>query len=115
QSVDAIARLADQYGVSALGMNCGKDMQLADATTVIASYRKTTGLPLFARPNAGTPEQIASGLRYPLQDVDFAAWVSEMMREGGIRMVGGCCGTTPATIAAMHDVLDQWSGAAEVW
>ena len=114
QSAEAIARLADQYGVSALGLNCGKDMQLADATAVIASYRKTTGLPLFARPNAGTPEETSSGLRFPLQAPDFAAWVSQVMREG-VRMIGGCCGTSAETIAAMHDVLDQWSGATEVW
>ncbi|HEV8062285.1 MAG TPA: homocysteine S-methyltransferase family protein, partial [Gemmataceae bacterium] len=68
----------------------------------------------FARPNAGTPQQTPEGLIYSLQPADFAAWVSDVMRLG-IRLVGGCCGTTPATIAAMRQVLDRWSGAEEVW
>jgi methionine synthase I (cobalamin-dependent) len=115
QSPDAFARLAPQYGVGALGLNCGgSSMQLSDATGVIKAYRNATDLPLFARPSAGTPQVNGNELVYPLQPTDFAAWVSEVVREG-IRMVGGCCGTTPATIAAMREVLDRWSGAEEVF
>jgi methionine synthase I (cobalamin-dependent) len=114
QSADAIGRMAVQYELSALGLNCGKDMSLANATSVIRDYRQGTRLPTFARPNAGTPVQTATGLEFPLGSADFAAWVPEVLREG-IRMVGGCCGTTPQTIAAMREVLDRWSGAEEVW
>jgi methionine synthase I (cobalamin-dependent) len=114
QSADAFASQAAQYGLNALGLNCGKGMGLADATSVIRDYRNATELPLFARPNAGTPQQTPEGLIYSLQPADFAAWVSDVMRLG-IRLVGGCCGTTPATIAAMRQVLDRWSGAEEVW
>jgi 5-methyltetrahydrofolate--homocysteine methyltransferase len=114
QSANAFARQAAHYGLSALGLNCGKDMRLEDATAVIRDYGNATDLPLFARPNAGTPEQTSDTLIYPLQPADFAAWVSEVMRLG-IRMMGGCCGTTPATIAAMRVELERWSGAEEVW
>jgi methionine synthase I (cobalamin-dependent) len=113
QSADAIARLAPQYGVSALGLNCG-NMLLQDATAVVRAYRAATDLPLFAHPNAGTPTVEGNQLVFPLQAADFASWVSDVVREG-IRMVGGCCGTTPKTIAAMHDVLERWSGAEEVF
>ncbi|CAN5312076.1 homocysteine S-methyltransferase family protein [soil metagenome] len=113
-SAVAVARLASQYGLAGIGLNCGKDMALADATSVVADYRKTTELPVFARPNAGTPAETADGLVYPLQATDFAAWVPEMMRQG-VRMIGGCCGSTPATITAMREVIDRWSGAEEVW
>ena len=115
QSADAIARMAVQYELSALGLNCGgTEMRLADATTVIREYCQATKLPTFARPNAGTPIQTANGLEFPKLSADFANWVPEVLREG-IRMVGGCCGTTPQTIAVMRQVLDRWSGAEEVW
>lgn len=113
QSADALARMAPQYGVSALGLNCG-NMSLADATGVIRAYRAATNLPLFAHPNAGTPAVNGNQLDFPLQAVDFAAWVSDVVREG-TRMIGGCCGTTPQTIAAMREVLERWSGAEEVF
>ncbi len=114
QSPLAVARLAAQYGVSALGLNCGKDTSLADASSILAEYRKASDIPVFARPNAGTPTETTSGLEYPLQAADFAAWTPEMIRQG-VRLLGGCCGTTPATIAAMREVVDRWCGAEEVW
>jgi methionine synthase I (cobalamin-dependent) len=113
QSADALARMAPSYGVSALGLNCG-GMSLADAASVIRAYRAATDLPLFAHPNAGTPAVNGNQLDFPLQPADFASWVSDVVREG-IRMIGGCCGTTPQTIAAMREVLERWSGAEEVF
>lgn len=113
QSADALARMAAQYGVSAIGLNCGS-MPLADATSVIRAYRAATDLPVFAHPNAGTPNANGNRLEFPLQPADFAAWVSDAVRHG-IRMIGGCCGTTPQTVAAMHDVLERWSGVEEVF
>jgi 5-methyltetrahydrofolate--homocysteine methyltransferase len=114
QSPLAVARLAAQYGVSAFGINCGKDTGLGEASAIIAEYRKAGDMPLFARPNAGTPTETPAGLVYPLQPADFAAWTPDMIRQG-VRLLGGCCGTTPATIAAMREVMDRWSGAEEVW
>jgi methionine synthase I (cobalamin-dependent) len=113
-SAVTVGRLAAQYGVSGIGLNCGKDMALSDATAVVADYRQNTELPVIARPNAGTPTHTPDGLIYPLQANDFAAWVPEMMR-AGVRMLGGCCGTTPEIIGAMRAVMERWSGAEEVW
>jgi 5-methyltetrahydrofolate--homocysteine methyltransferase len=91
------ARHAARHGVAALGVNCGKDVTPADVVEVLRRYREHTDLPLFARPNAGTPD--AEG-RYPLTPEDLAAAAGAMIAAGA-SMLGGCCGTTPAHVAAL--------------
>src|SRR5262249_14785538 len=55
QSPEVFGRLARQYNVAALGVNCGRNIDMNDVIEIVRAYRKVTDLPLFARPNAGTP------------------------------------------------------------
>jgi methionine synthase I (cobalamin-dependent) len=100
------ARRVDQFELTALGVNCGRDMQLDDIIEVIHRYRAVTGAPLFARPNAGTPRQQDGRWVYPVTPEQLAARLPELL-DAGVCMVGGCCGTTPEHIAAMRQVLEQ--------
>jgi 5-methyltetrahydrofolate--homocysteine methyltransferase len=88
---ETFARHAEQHGVAALGVNCGRDLSLADITEVLHRYRQACDLPLFARPNAGPPDAVA------VSPEEFAAadWADAVM-------VGGCCGTTPEHLAALR-------------
>jgi 5-methyltetrahydrofolate--homocysteine methyltransferase len=95
------ARNAARHGVAALGVNCGKDVDLGDVSEILRRYRDHTDLPLFARPNAGTPD--AHG-RYPRSPEQMAAGVPDLVAAGA-SMVGGCCGTTAAHIAAFAEAL----------
>ena len=99
------ARLASSLPVAALGVNCGRDVDLADVTTILNEYRAATDLPLFARPNAGTPRATAAGWSYSVTPDDFADHTAELFAAGA-RLIGGCCGTTPAHIAALAKRLD---------
>lgn len=67
-----------------------------------------TDLPLFARPNAGTPSRLGDRWVYPHTPHAMAARLSELL-EAGVRMIGGCCGTTPEHIAAIRPVIDDWN------
>src|SRR5205823_3871791 len=49
------ARRAKDWGVAALGVNCGRNIDMGDIIEIVRRYRHETDLPLFARPNAGTP------------------------------------------------------------
>jgi 5-methyltetrahydrofolate--homocysteine methyltransferase len=91
---ETFARHAARHGVAALGVNCGKDIDLATTAAILRRYRGETDLPLFARPNAGAPRPDGS---YPLGPAEFAAGLPDLV-EAGARMVGGCCGTTPEHI-----------------
>jgi 5-methyltetrahydrofolate--homocysteine methyltransferase len=108
QSPEVFARLARQYGVAALGTNCGRDIGMSEVIEIIHRYRKETDLPLFARPNAGTPAQQGNQWVYPQSPGEMASRLSELL-EAGVVMVGGCCGTTPAHIAAFRPIIDAWN------
>jgi methionine synthase I (cobalamin-dependent) len=106
------AERAARWGAAALGVNCGRDIGMDDIIEIVRRYRAVTDLPLFARPNAGTPTRDGERWLYPLTPGAMAARLTELL-DAGARMVGGCCGTTPAHIAACRPVLDDWNARNE--
>jgi methionine synthase I (cobalamin-dependent) len=102
------ARRARGHGLAALGVNCGRDVGMDETIEIVRRYRAVTDLPLFARPNAGTPTRDGDRWVYPLTPEEMAARLPELL-EAGVRMVGGCCGTTPEHIAACKPVIDAWN------
>jgi 5-methyltetrahydrofolate--homocysteine methyltransferase len=100
------ARRAKEWGVAALGVNCGRDIGMDEVIEIVRRYCQETDLPLFARPNAGTPTQRDGRWVYPHSPERMAARVPELI-EAGATMIGGCCGTTPKHIAAFRRVIDS--------
>ena len=100
------ARRAVKWGAAALGVNCGRDVGMDEVIEIVRRYRQETDLPLFARPNAGTPTREGDGWVYPQTPERMAARLPELL-EAGVSMVGGCCGTTPEHVAAFRSVLDS--------
>lgn len=89
----AAHRLAD-LGVDIIGANCGHVEGLRRALQEMA---EVSDLPLMAQPNAGQPELVAGRTVYRQTPEDFARFAQELI-EMGVRLIGGCCGTTPAHI-----------------
>src|SRR5262249_22005817 len=54
-SPEWFAQRARDSGIDALGVNCGREISIADCAVILGRFRSKSGLPLFARPNAGTP------------------------------------------------------------
>ena len=102
------AALANRDGAAALGANCGKEIDMEDLLQIVGAYRQKTDLPIFIRPNAGTPTRTAKGWEYPRSPEHMADKLWPLL-EAGVTMVGGCCGTTPAHIAAFRKVIDEWN------
>jgi 5-methyltetrahydrofolate--homocysteine methyltransferase len=98
------AARAAGYGVAALGVNCGRDIGMAEILEIVRQYRQETDLPLFVRPNAGTPGKRGKQLLYPLTPEQMADQVPALV-DAGVTMIGGCCGTTPLHIAACRQAL----------
>ena len=105
---ETFARHAERHGVAALGVNCGRDIDMDDIIEVVRRYRAVTDLPLFARPNAGTPTKQGDRWIYPHTAEAMAARLPELL-EAGVNMIGGCCGTTPEHIAAFRTMIDAWN------
>jgi 5-methyltetrahydrofolate--homocysteine methyltransferase len=98
------AQRAEKHGVAALGVNCGRDMGMEDIREILDRYRQATSLPLFARPNAGTPTRVADRWVYPLTPELMAGQLPALLAVG-VALVGGCCGTTPEHISAARQAL----------
>jgi methionine synthase I (cobalamin-dependent) len=107
-SPEWFARRARGYGADALGVNCGRDLGMDGIVEIVRRYRQETDLPLFARPNAGTPVRQEERWVYPHTPQNMAERLPELL-EAGVSMVGGCCGTTPAHIAAFRQVVNDWN------
>jgi 5-methyltetrahydrofolate--homocysteine methyltransferase len=106
--LEDILRFAHGMRLPALGLNCGRDIGLDDILGIVRRYREATDVPIFARPNAGTPTRVADRWEYPLTPQALADRLPKLFA-AGITMIGGCCGTTPEHIAAMKPVVDAWN------
>ncbi len=94
----AMVALLEGLGVDAIGANCSLGPR--QLCGVVQELLDTASVPVLLKPNAGLP-RVENGRT--LFDVDaeaFADEVTELMASG-VRVVGGCCGTTPAYIRAL--------------
>lgn len=89
----------EQAGAAAVGFNCvGADMM---TPYLVAKLRRSVKGPLVCKPNAGIPVIGEDQLpHYPMNPEEFAGIVKECITMGA-NVIGGCCGTTPAHIAAI--------------
>ncbi len=90
--------------VAAFGANCGHGPE--DVTAVLQEMRRATrDAVLIAKPNAGIPEIRTGKAVYNVPPARFAMFAREWIRADA-RIIGGCCGTNPQYIAAIHDALN---------
>jgi methionine synthase I (cobalamin-dependent) len=86
-------------GVAALGANCGRS--LADMERVVAELAAlNAGIPLWIKPNAGLPRMVGDVVRYETGPNEMAEYAKRFI-EAGVRVVGGCCGSSPEHIDAI--------------
>jgi methionine synthase / methylenetetrahydrofolate reductase(NADPH) len=102
---EAIERLKDA-GVAAIGANCGVGPAAALAA-VAEMAAGGDGVALTAQPNVGLPSRSGGRLIYPNATPDYFAEFAAQARDLGARVIGGCCGTTPAQIAAIREALEE--------
>ena len=109
-TVESYTVTAAGLGADAVGINCslGPKEILPFAQRLCRSV--PAGVPVFVKPNAGLPNPDGS---YNLDPNDFAAEMKEYAAIG-VSMVGGCCGTTPAFIAKLHETFSPLAPADKI-
>jgi 5-methyltetrahydrofolate--homocysteine methyltransferase len=90
--------------VDVLGLNCSTGPE--HMRQPIRFLGENSALPVSCIPNAGIPHNEGGCAVYPLEPVPFAEMLNEFVREHGVSVVGGCCGTTPAHIRELVARLD---------
>ncbi|HKJ56482.1 MAG TPA: homocysteine S-methyltransferase family protein, partial [Nitriliruptoraceae bacterium] len=98
----AIAAL-DPLPIDVLGLNCATGPN--DMREHVRTLSRHSRLPIAVIPNAGIPEMIDGQTCYPLDPEGLATAHREFVRELGVAIVGGCCGTTPAHLARVVDAV----------
>jgi 5-methyltetrahydrofolate--homocysteine methyltransferase len=96
--VSAMKAMAET-GATAVGANCS--LGSSEMVEVAREIRQAVSIPVVIQPNAGLPAMTPSGAIYPEDTGTFAANILKI-RELGVEIVGGCCGTRPETIAAIR-------------
>jgi methionine synthase / methylenetetrahydrofolate reductase (NADH) len=102
---EAVERL-QALGLAAIGANCGVGPQAALAALSEMS-RGANGPALTAQPNVGLPSRSGGRIIYPNATPDYFAEFAAQARNLGARIIGGCCGTTPAQIAAIRAAVEE--------
>ena len=106
--IAAAATVVRALDVPVMGLNCATGPQeMAEHVKWLAE--NWTG-PSSVQPNAGLPELVDGETRYPLGPDEIAGWLERFVVEDGLNLIGGCCGTTAAHIAALDAMLRRLGG-----
>ena len=91
--------------VDVLGLNCSTGPEhMREPVRWLAEHAR---VPLSVIPNAGLPLNTGVGEAvYPLEPAPMAAMLAELVRDFGVRIVGGCCGTTPEHLQAIVEAVN---------
>jgi len=95
----AAIALLDPYPIEVLSINCATGpREMGEHVRLLGqSCRKR----IMVYPNAGLPQLVDGQPHYPLTPAELADWLLRFVEEDGMNVIGGCCGTTPAHIAAV--------------
>jgi len=102
-TVQEMTQAALDCGADVVGANCG-GVNMRDMVAVAGTIRGMTSKPILIEANAGRPQIVGDKTVYPETPDEFAAHVGELVKLG-VRLIGGCCGTTPAHIRAIAKAL----------
>ena len=97
--IGAALTALETLGIDVIGLNCATGP--AEMTEHLRYLSQHAGLPVSVMPNAGLPVLGADGAHYPLTPDQLADALDGFVHDYGVGLVGGCCGTTPAHIAAV--------------
>ncbi len=86
----------EPFDIDVIGVNCATGpKEMSDHVRVLAG---SSPKPVFVMPNAGIPENVGGRAQYHLSPEEFTSFLSHFVRDLGVSVVGGCCGTTPEHI-----------------
>jgi 5-methyltetrahydrofolate--homocysteine methyltransferase len=101
------AEFMQAHGADIVALNCGTGMDMTRARDAVARYRQATDLPVMAQPNAGQPKLVDMKVTYDETPDQMVQGVAPLL-DAGARIIGACCGSTPAHIRTFRDAIDRY-------
>jgi 5-methyltetrahydrofolate--homocysteine methyltransferase len=99
--IGAALTTLEPLGIDMIGLNCATGP--TEMSEHLRHLSKYAHVPVMCMPNAGLPVLGANGASYPLTPDELATAHEQFVKEFGLGLVGGCCGTTPAHLKAVVD------------
>lgn len=100
---ETMVNILEGLGVDALGMNCS--LGPVESKVILDEILSFAHIPVMIQPNAGLPEIRDNQTVYSITEDQFVA-EAEKFLDGGITVIGGCCGTTPSYIKKMRGLIE---------
>jgi 5-methyltetrahydrofolate--homocysteine methyltransferase len=100
----------EPYDVDVIGMNCATGPQ--EMSEHVRTLCSTSPRPVFVMPNAGIPENVGGHAHYRLGPAELVQYLSHFVRDLGVSVVGGCCGTTKEHIRQLAAAVGGLAPAA---
>ncbi|MGW7064504.1 methionine synthase [Streptomyces sp. NPDC054904] len=105
--IGAALTALEPLGIDMIGLNCATGP--AEMSEHLRYLARNARIPLSCMPNAGLPVLTKQGAHYPLSAAELADAQETFVREYGLSLVGGCCGTTPEHL---RQVVERVRGRA---
>ncbi|MFD6880579.1 MULTISPECIES: methionine synthase [unclassified Streptomyces] len=105
--IGAALTALEPLGIDMIGLNCATGP--AEMSEHLRYLARNARIPLSCMPNAGLPVLTKQGAHYPLSAAELADAQESFVREYGLSLVGGCCGTTPEHL---RQVVERVRGTA---
>jgi len=102
-TIEAATKKIEDSGADIIGSNCGNGIE--DLVLIAKEHKKHSNLPILIQANAGIPE-LKDGIPFYPETPEFMAEKCEELIAVGVSIIGGCCGTTPAHIKAIRNIVD---------
>lgn len=103
-SPEAMVAMLEGMGVDAIGANCSLGPR--QLRPVMEKLLTCASIPVLLKPNAGLPISRDGETVFDVTVEEFASEVAELV-DAGVRIAGGCCGTTPAYIASLAEQIKE--------
>jgi 5-methyltetrahydrofolate--homocysteine methyltransferase len=101
----AATTIMNALDVDVMGLNCATGPQ--EMSEHIRYLSRNWPRKISVLPNAGLPELHCGKVHFPLSPDEMARWLERFLKEDGINIVGGCCGTNEEHIAAINAMLER--------
>lgn len=104
--INAALTILEGMGIDVIGLNCSTGPE--HMREPIRFLGENSTLPVSCIPNAGLPLNVDGQAVYPLEPEPYANDMYEFVTKHNVRVVGGCCGTTPAHLKLLVDKLSNY-------
>jgi 5-methyltetrahydrofolate--homocysteine methyltransferase len=102
--VGAALTSLEAMGIDVIGLNCATGpVEMGEPLRYLAEH---SSIPISCLPNAGLPSVVDGAMHYDLSPEQLGEHIARFVAEFGVRAVGGCCGTTPAHLAAVVAAIE---------